>query len=196
MSAIVARRAPGSATLADLLAIPEETRFHELIDGEIVPKEVASGKHGGAQVRISHLLQPFDREPGGRGPGGWIFASEVDIYFDPQSTLRPDVSGWIRQRLPELPAEVPIRVLPDWACEILSTNRRNDLIRKKRIYHQHHIPHCWIVDPIEQTLTAHRWSPEGYLEVLVTERGERVRAEPFDAIELQVGVFFGDDEEG
>jgi hypothetical protein len=27
------------------------------------------------------------------------------------------------------------------------------------------------------------------------ERAERVRAEPFDAIELQVGVLFGDDED-
>jgi hypothetical protein len=31
--------------------------------------------------------------------------------------------------------------------------------------------------------------------VLGARRGERVRAEPFQAIELQVGVFFGDDEE-
>jgi hypothetical protein len=30
--------------------------------------------------------------------------------------------------------------------------------------------------------------------VLAAQRGERVRAEPFDAVELQVGAFFGDDE--
>jgi hypothetical protein len=29
---------------------------------------------------------------------------------------------------------------------------------------------------------------------LAAQRGERVRAEPFDAVELHVGVFFGDDE--
>ncbi|PKN40685.1 MAG: Uma2 family endonuclease, partial [Deltaproteobacteria bacterium HGW-Deltaproteobacteria-20] len=34
----------------------------------------------------------------------------------------------------------------------------------------------------------------GYLHVLGATRTERVRAEPFDAIELPVGVFFGDDE--
>jgi uncharacterized protein GlcG (DUF336 family) len=32
------------------------------------------------------------------------------------------------------------------------------------------------------------------LDALAAERGERVRAEPFDAIELPVGVFFGEDE--
>jgi Uma2 family endonuclease len=196
MSAVTVRRLPGTATVADLLAIPEEARFHELIDGEIVEKGAASGKHGGAQGRIFRLLGPFDRRPGGRLPGGWIFGTEVDLYFDAQNLLRPDVAGWRRERLAELPTEVPLRVVPDWTCEVLSTNRRNDVVRKKRVYHLHKIPHYWIVDPVEQTLSVCRWSPEGYIEVLATERGERVRAEPFEAIELQVGVFFGDDEEG
>jgi hypothetical protein len=40
-----------------------------------------------------------------------------------------------------------------------------------------------------------RWHSDGYLEVLVAERAQRVRAEPFDAIELDVGILFGDDEE-
>ncbi len=193
MSSIVARKALGAATLADLLAIPEERRFHELIDGEIVAKEAASGRHGGAQGRVFRHLEPFDRKPGGRAPGGWIFATGVDVFLDSQNTFRPDVLGWRREHLPELPVEVPLRVRPDWICEVLSTNKRNDLVKKKRVYHQHQVPHYWIVDPAEQTLSVYRWSREGYLEVLVTERGERVRAEPFDAIELSVGVFFGDD---
>lgn len=195
MSAIIAGKRPGPATLADLLAIPEERRRHELIDGEIVEKQSGSGKHGGAQGRIFRSLGPFDRRPGGRWPGGWIFATEADIYFDPTNTLRPDVAGWRRERLAELPADVPIRVTPDWTCEVLSTNKRNDLVKKKRVYHQHHVTHYWVIDPIDETLAVYRWAPEGYLEVLTTERGERVRAEPFDAVELSVGVLFGDDDD-
>jgi hypothetical protein len=37
-----------------------------------------------------------------------------------------------------------------------------------------------------------RWHRDGYVEVLI---GERVRAEPFDAIELKIGALFGDDED-
>ena len=37
--------------------------------------------------------------------------------------------------------------------------------------------------------------PGWYVEVLSAMREERVKAEPFEAIALQVGVFFGDDEE-
>jgi len=187
----------GRATLDDLLGIPEEIRYHELIDGALLEKEAASGRHGGAQTRLGRCLGPFDRRPGGPPdrPGGWWFASEVEVYFDPENTLRPDSAGWRRERLAELPNEVPIRVVPDWICEILSTNRRNDLVKKKRTYHAYRVGHYWILDPVAETLLAYRWGPEGYIEIAAAQRGERVRVEPFQAIELVVGVFFGDDEE-
>jgi Uma2 family endonuclease len=193
-----AAQKPRRATLADLLALDEELRRrHELIDGELAERGAATARHGAAQGRAFRWLGPFDRRPGGPPdrPGGWIFATEVDICFDEKSTLRPDVAGWRRERLSELPDEFPVRILPDWTCEVLSTNKRNDLIRKKRVYHRHRIPHYWIIDPAESTLAVYRWAEGGYLEVLAAERGERVRAEPFVAVELSVGVFFGEEDE-
>lgn len=195
MSVVTARKAPGVASLADLLAIPDDLRRHELLDGDLVEKSAVSGKHGAAQGRIFRALGPFDRRPGGRFPGGWIFATEVEVFFDARNTLRPDVVGWRRARLAELPAAVPVRVVPDWVCEVLSTNKRNDLVRKKRLFHEHRVPHYCIADPVEETLAVYRWSEDGYIEVLTTERGERVHAEPFEDVELVVGVLFGDDPE-
>lgn len=183
------------ATLADLLAIPEERRRHELIDGVLVEKEAASGRHGGAQVRISRRLGPYDRKPGGRWPGGWWFATEVEIQLAETQVFRPDVAGWRRERMAELPSAVPITTRPDWICEILSTNKRNDLIKKKRAYHAHQVGHYWLVDPIDETLAVYRWHPDGYVEVLIADRDERIRPEPFDALELRVAVLFGEDDE-
>jgi Uma2 family endonuclease len=183
------------ATLADLLAIPEEHRRHELIDGVLVEKEAASGRHGGAQVRISRRLGPYDRRPGGRWPGGWWFATEAEIQLAETQVFRPDVAGWRRERMAALPSQVPITLRPDWICEILSTNKRNDLITKKRAYHQHQVGHYWLIDPVDETLTVYRWHPDGYVEVLIAERDERVLPEPFEAIELRVSVLFGDDDD-
>jgi Uma2 family endonuclease len=183
------------ATVADLLAIPEERRRHELIDGVLMEKEAASGRHGRAQGRLFRRLGPYDRRPGGRWPGGWWFATEVEVQFEDSQVFRPDIAGWRRQRLAELPAEVPITVRPDWICEILSKNRRTDLIRKKRVYHRNTVGHYWIVDPLEETLAVYRWHADGFVETLIADRLETVRAEPFDAIELRVGVLFGDDED-
>jgi len=183
------------ATIEDLYAIPEEERRHEVIDGELVEKGAATGEHGGTQADVVATLGGrFGRRAGGGRPGGWWFATEVEILLSRGNVLRPDVVGWRRERVQVRPSGTPVALLPDWVCEILSTNRRNDLVKKKRLYHQDHVPHYWILDPAEETLAVHRWGPDGYIEVLAAQRGERVRAEPFDAIELDVGVLFGDDE--
>ena len=64
---------------------------------------------------------------------------------------------------------------------------------KLRRYHQAGVPHYWIIDQVEQTLTVHRHAPDGYLVVLRAEAHETVRAEPFEAIELDVRVLLGGD---
>jgi Uma2 family endonuclease len=181
------------ATLDDLLALPlEERERYELIDGVLVGQGARSGKHGRVQRKLSAYVDPYDRRPGGRWPGGWWFGANVDVYFDAAYTLRPDVAGWRREHLAEPPEDAVVRVRPDWTCEILSSNRRNDLIKKKRVYHRHEVPHYWIIDPDEETLLVYRWAAEGYVEVLTAERGERVHAEPFEATELIVSELFGD----
>lgn len=191
---MTAIRRSSPATLADLLAIPEERRRHEIIDGELVEKEAATGKHGQAQGRVFRALGPYDRRSSNGHPGGWIFATEAEIEFSPVDIFRPDVSGWRRERLASFPDDFPIKVRPDWVCEILSTNKRHDRIKKKRAYHRYGVPHYWLVDAREEILAFDRWSEAGYVEVLSAERGEAVRAEPFEAIELRVSTLFGDDE--
>ena len=183
------------ATIVDFLAIPEDRRFHELIAGEIVRKAMPSPRHGGAQAAMTAVLFPlYGRRPGGRRPGGWWFATEVEVQFSEHEVYRPDVAGWRRERLPQLPDTTPIELLPDWVCEILSpSNTSNDLVKKFRTYHASGIPHYWIVDPTNEILTVHRWTPDGYVTATTAQRGERVRAEPFDDVEWPIGILFGED---
>ena len=182
-------------TLDDIFAMPEEEqRRYELIDGAIYPtKEANSGEHGGAQWALSSWLAPYGRRPGKRLPGGWWFGTEVDIFFDIKNTFRPDVAGWRRERVPERPTGIPVRIRPDWVCEILSTNRSHDLLKKKRVYHRYEVTHYWIIDPAEQTLSVNRWSPDGYTEVMTGGFDEIIHPEPFEVLPLLVRVLFGDD---
>jgi Uma2 family endonuclease len=186
-----------TATRADLLAIAEAERFHEIIGGELVRKAAPSASHGRAQSRLaSRIGGPFDRRTGGRMPGGWWLVTEVEVELAPREVYRPDLAGWRRERVPELPRTVPIGVRPDWVCEVLSeSNAGNDLVKKMRGYHRAGVPHYWIVDPAAQALTVYRWTSDGYLLTLAADRSERVRAEPFAEIELAVGVLFGDDDD-
>ncbi len=187
---------PRSATLADLLALPNEGQGYEIIDGELSEKET-SAEHASAQANIVSRLKPrFGRQPGGRWPGGWWFMTEPLVEFPGRSNpLRPDLAAWRRDKCPNRPSGSVVTIIPDWICEVLSSNYQNDTIKKKRTYHQAHVGHYWLIDPVEETLQVFRWEQGGYLEILSAERTEKVRAEPFDTDEVKLGVFFGDDDE-
>jgi Uma2 family endonuclease len=190
-------RASSPATIADLMAIPPGERFHEVIDGELVQKAMPTFEHGDAQsALVSRLKGPFQRRPGGKWPGGWWIGTEIEVELAPTHVYRPDVVGWRRDRVPTRPRGTPITIRPDWICEVLSpSNPGTDRVKKLNHYHQFQVPHYWIVDPLEETLSVFRWTAEGYLLVLAADRDARVRAEPFEAVALVVATLFGEDEE-
>lgn len=182
------------ASLEDFWAIPEGARFHELIGGELIEKAAPTGEHGDAQAGIVVAVRPaYQRPPGSGGPGGWWIATEVEVRLD-TDIVRPDVVGWRRERCPQRPTGTPIELRPDWICEVVSdSNATNDTIKKLRLYHRVAVPHYWIADPRDATLTVMRWSEPGYVTLQRATRGEVIRAEPFDGVELAVGTLFGDD---
>ena len=140
------------------------------------------------------IRSPFQRKPGGGGLGGWWIATEVEVLLETGDVVRPDVLGWRHEGCPERPTGIPVKLRPDWICEVVSPgNAKDDTVKKLRLYHQVAIAHYWIVDPRDATLTVMRWSRDGYVTLRRAERAEIVRAEPFQAIELAVGTSFGDD---
>jgi len=185
------------ATAEDLHRVDREGRF-EVIGGQVVPRAASSFEHSNAQGAIlAQMRPPYHRKSGGDRPGGWWIGVEVEIELARHEVYIPDLSGWRRTNGGERPAGRPVRIRPDWVCEVLSpSNSRRDLQVKHREYHRFGVPHYWIVDPDGQELTVYRWQAEGYLCVLLATAGERVRAEPFDAIELVLDDVFGIEEEG
>ena len=113
------------------------------------------------------------------------------------SRLAPDLAGWRRSTTgwPDLDA-TPVSLIPDWVAEIVSQgHEKHDLVTKPRTLLTAEVPHYWVLDPEEQTLLVHRWSRDGYVIVLRATAGETVRAEPFEAIELDVTRLLGLDED-
>lgn len=176
-----------------MLALPEEVAA-EVVAAEIVEKASPSYEHGTAQRALSGFFGSFHRRGNGDAPGGWWIATEVDVELAPHEVYRPDVVGWRRVRVPEPPTGRPVRIRPDWVCEILSpTTAARDLGPKLRGYHQAEVPHYWVVNIEHATLTVYRHGPDGYVVALVAGREETVRAAPFEALPLRVGLLFGED---
>jgi len=120
--------------------------------------------------------------------------TEVEIELGPKEIYRPDVLGWRRDRVQDRPKGNPIRTPPDWVAEVLSpSNSGLDRVQKLNAYHRHRLPHYWILDPEERTLSVFRWAEPGYLLTLAAAADQIVHAEPFDALTLRVGELFGDE---
>jgi Uma2 family endonuclease len=93
------------------------------------------------------------------------------------------------------PPQVPVVDLaPDWTCEFISPNHEaRDRIEKAQIYFRGGVPHYWLMNSRERTLEVLRRTDIGYALVQTGQGGERIRAEPFEAIELRIDELFGDD---
>src|SRR5215475_4465006 len=119
---------PKPATLADLEALPPELRG-EIIEGVLYTMTRPRARHQYTAGEVfGDLRVPFGKGRG--GPGGWWIVLEPGIELPNASPeVSPDVAGWRRERMPTLPSDdEPIRVVPDWICEVLSKNtRRHDL---------------------------------------------------------------------
>jgi len=107
--------------------------------------------------------------------------------------LVPDLAGWRRERLSRIGDEAYIEIRPDWVCEVLSpSTEKRDRAAKLAIYAREGVPHAWLINPAQRTLEVLRLTAERWLTLAVHHDDQKVRAEPFDAIELDLAVLWMD----
>jgi Uma2 family endonuclease len=91
----------------------------------------------------------------------------------------------------ELPDVAFLQLAPDWICEVLSpSTARLDRVLKRRLYAREGVRHFWLVDPEAKILEVERLEGESYRIVLTAADTDKVRAEPFDAVELDLALLW------
>ena len=182
----LARKLDRPATLADLEALPPTVRG-EIIDGELYVFSRPGAPHADLEGDVlGELRGPFQKGRG--GPGGWWILPEPGIQLPRSPEFSPDVAGWRRERLPRPPVTGRITVVPDWICEVLSPKTRSyDKLVKRPFYAELGIGHLWYVDPADRSLTVSRLSEGKWLELGIYGPDDKVRAEPFQAVEIDLG---------
>jgi Uma2 family endonuclease len=173
------------ATYEDVLNAPEN-KVAEILDGELFLSPRPALRHAVASSEIGMAVgNAFHRGIG--GPGGWWILDEPELHFAEQ-VLVPDLAGWRRERLPAIPDEAFFSLAPDWVCELLSpSTERIDRGRKLRIYAEAGVEHAWLLKPTDRTLEVLRLRDGTWSIVGVWEDAALVRAEPFEAVELELG---------
>jgi Uma2 family endonuclease len=174
------------ATYEDLLKVPD-ILIAEILDGELITSPRPASPHARATSVIRVGIDPFDGLSGGSGgPGGWWILFEPELHLG-ADILVPDLAGWRRERMPRLQNVPYFDLAPDWVCEVVSPGTaRIDRVRKMPIYAREQVSYLWLVHPSLQTLEVYRL--EGQHWVVASSHGgtESVRAEPFEAIELDM----------
>jgi Uma2 family endonuclease len=185
----VSNPAPKIPSYADLDALPSHVKG-EIIEGVLYTMTRPRGPHQRTARAVGgDLGGPFDT--GKNGPGGWWILPEPGIELPNTPEIAPDLAGWKRDRLPTLPADSSITVVPDWVCEILSpSTRRHDLLVKKPYYARLGVQHHWLIDLEARTVTAYRLESGHWLELGVYGDEQEASIEPFDAIRLDVASWW------
>ncbi|HEX7154608.1 MAG TPA: Uma2 family endonuclease [Thermoanaerobaculia bacterium] len=174
-----------SASYDDLSRMPDDV-VAELVHGDLFASPRPAFRHARAQGRLfRHLARAF--EDGENGPGGWWIVAEPEIRLY-GSAVVPDLAGWRLARVPDYPDVNNFDIPPDWLCEVVSpSTERHDRVRKLPFYAGHGVQHAWIVDPQLKMLEVLRLSEGHWLTVATHAGDDVVRAEPFEAIELNLG---------
>ena len=177
------------ATWDDLLNVAEGY-VGEIVAGQLVVHPRPGAPHAETASDLGGVLTPPFKFGRG-GPGGWVIVHEPRVALD-QDIRVPDLAGWNAERY-RRPARGPYTVVPDFVCEVLSPSSAiRDRTEKLPLYQRCGVRYLWLIDPVGCSLEAYQLETNGYLLVLATSGAQIVRVPPFDAIELELGLLWGD----
>jgi Uma2 family endonuclease len=78
-------------------------------------------------------------------------------------------------------------------CEVVSPGtERLDRAKKMPVYAREQVSHVWLVNPMVRTLEVYRLAEGRWLLLATHEGAAKVRAEPFDAVELDLAPLWGE----
>lgn len=178
------------ATYQDVLDAPEHV-VAEIVDGELHVSPRPAGPHSVVSAALGYQLgPPFHHGHG--GPGGWIVLVEPELHLGADIVV-PDLGGWRRERMASVTHDAYFTLAPDWICEVLSrSTERLDRTAKLAVYAEAGVRHAWLVHPLWRTLEVLRLHDGKWLSLATHAGDAHVRAEPFDAVQLDLSLLWRD----
>jgi Uma2 family endonuclease len=137
---------------------------------------------------VALIAGPF--QFGVNGPGGWSILVAPELHFGADVVV-PDVAGWRAERVGDWADAAHLTLAPDWLCEVVSpSTERIDRTKKLDIYAREGVRCVWFLDPSRQSLEVLHLAGQRWSLSATHEGHRRARAEPFGAIELELGALW------
>ncbi|HEX2280288.1 MAG TPA: Uma2 family endonuclease [Thermomicrobiales bacterium] len=145
-------------TAEDLLALPDDDKQYELVEGVLIEMSPSSRHHSRDGLRIATRLNGFveDHDLGEvhGADGGFI------LRRNPDTVRSPDAAFVRKERLVELDDEGYLPLAPDLAVEVVSpSNTVNEMSRKVQEYLSAGTSTVWVVEPLRRQVAVHTQEP-------------------------------------
>ncbi len=143
-------------TASELLAMPDDGRRYELVQGTLRMMSPAGGRHGRIALKLARRLGDYVEQH----DLGATFAAETGFLLerDPDTVRAPDVAFVSHARLgnfADLPGYLPIA--PDLVAEVVSPSDRSSEIEEKTIgWLSAGVAVVLVVDPQTKTIRDYR----------------------------------------
>jgi Uma2 family endonuclease len=162
-------------TYADYVALPDDGKRYEILDGELSVTAAPGRTH---QRAVGTLFSLFDTHVRARGLGE-VYVSPFDVILHDTSIVQPDIVYVATARLGII-SERGVGGTPTLAVEVISpSSGQIDRHTKLQLYARYGVPHFWIVDPFARSIDAHVLQSVGYVLAARAAGDEPLRAEPF-----------------
>jgi Uma2 family endonuclease len=173
-------------TADDYLALPDEGRRYELLDGSLEEMTSPGLKHQRVIGRLYVALVRSLQDPG----LGEVLLSPFDVVLDERTVLQPDLL-FIRSENAGILNPRNARGAPDVVIEVLSeSTRRKDVVRKARLYARAGVPWYWLVDLEVDRVEFLRRVGDGYELVVRADAPTAVEPPGFDELRLDLAALF------
>jgi Uma2 family endonuclease len=172
-------------THADLLAMPDDGKRREIIDGELYVTPSSVTEHQRILGNLAFAFWKFLEAH----PLGDLLIAPLDIVLSEHDVLEPDLLFVLNEHK-EFPQDW-VRGAPDLVVEVLSPGTEaRDCGPKSKAYARYGVGEYWIVDPAAGAIEVYRLTPQGYQLAAKRAADETVETPLLPAFSLAVGSIF------
>jgi Uma2 family endonuclease len=145
--AVAKPKTAGTWTYEDLLALPDDGKRYEIIEGELYEMPAPTKAHAKTIMNLIALLLPIIARLRGE-----VYTAPFDVFVPGGTPVQPDLLVVLpggETRVENHGVEGP----PDLVIEVLSpSNRGHDLLTKRALYGRAGVREYWLADPEARTL--------------------------------------------
>ena len=176
------------ATYQDVIDAPAHM-VAQVVEGALHTHPRPAPPHALASSALGAKIgDPFNFGKG--GPGGWWIIDGPELHLG-EDVLVPDLAGWRRERMPDLPDTAFVTLAPVWVCEVLSPSTRDlDRHGKRPVYAREGVRHLWFIDPEARDLEAFELRDGEWVLIATARNDDPVSIPPFEAISFPLDALW------